>query len=138
MTRGLSLKSWMVLRRLEQAAGAWVLLPLDQAEALLTGERPAGDPAKLLLDALAQILGRRTRNVVVAATIRTEFMPRLEAVFAGPEVRLRQAPLTAIGSLAETSRSRTIGLGSSWNQGSRSGSSRMSTLPMPCHCSPTR
>src|SRR5215813_4925988 len=68
-----------VLRRLERAASAWVLLPLDQAEALLAGDRPAGDPAKLLLDALAQLLGRRTRHVIVAATIRTEFVPRLEA-----------------------------------------------------------
>ena len=90
------------LRRLEQqAAGAWVLLPLDQAEVLVTGDRPTGDPGGLLLDALAQLLGRRTRHVVVAATIRTEFVPRLEAVFAGTEVRPRQAPLSAIGSLAE-------------------------------------
>jgi WD40 repeat protein len=90
-----------VFRRLEQASGAWVLLPLDQAEAMLAGDRPAGDPAKLLLDALAQLFGPRTRHAVVAATIRTEFVPHLEAVFAGPEVRLRQAPLSAIGSLAE-------------------------------------
>jgi len=89
------------LRRLEQATGAWVLLPLDQAEALVAGDRPAGHPARLLLDALAQVLGRRTRHAVVAATIRTEFVPRLESTFAGPEVRLRQAPLSAIGSLAE-------------------------------------
>jgi WD40 repeat protein len=89
------------LWRLEQATGAWVLLPLDQAEALVAGDRPAGDPASLLLDSLAQVLGRRTRHAVVAATIRTEFVPRLEAIFAGPEVRLRQAPLSAIGSLAE-------------------------------------
>jgi hypothetical protein len=89
------------LRRLERAADAWVLLSLDQAEVLVTGERPTGDPGKLLLDALAQVLGRRTRHAVVAATIRTEFVPRLEAVFAGPEVRLRQAPLSAIRSLAE-------------------------------------
>ena len=47
------------------------------------------------------MLGRRTRHVVVVATIRTEFMPRLEAAFAGPEVRLRQAPLSTLGSLAE-------------------------------------
>jgi hypothetical protein len=90
-----------VLRRLEQAASAWVLLPLDQAEALLTGDGSAGDPARLLLEGLAQLLGRRTRHAVVAATIRTEFVPRLEAIFASTEVRLRQAPLTAIGSLAE-------------------------------------
>jgi len=89
------------LRRLEQASSACVLLPLDQAEALLAGDRPAADPARLLLDALAQVLGRRTRHVVVATTIRTEFVPRLEAVFAGPEVRLLQAPLSAIGSLSE-------------------------------------
>jgi hypothetical protein len=90
------------LRRLEQqATGAWVLLPLDQAEVLVTGDRPVGDPGRLLLDALAQLLGRRTRHVVVAATVRTEFVPRLEAVFARTEVRLRQAPLSAIGSLAE-------------------------------------
>jgi hypothetical protein len=89
------------LRRLEQATGAWVLLPLDQAEALVAGDRPEGDPAKLLLDAPAQILGRRARHVVIAATIRTEFVPRLETRFAGPEIRLRQAPLSAIGSLAE-------------------------------------
>jgi hypothetical protein len=90
------------LRRLEQqAAGTWVLLPLDQAEVLVTGERPAGEPGTLLLDALAQVLGRRTRHAVVAVTIRTEFVPRLEAVFAGTELRLRQAPLSAIGSLAE-------------------------------------
>ena len=89
------------LRRLEQVTGAWVLLPLDQAEALVTGDRQAGDPARLLLDALGEVLGRRTRHVVVAATIRTEFMPRLEAAFAGTEVRLRQAPLSPIGSLAE-------------------------------------
>src|SRR6516164_1104142 len=90
-----------VLRRLEQAASAWVLLPLDQAEVPVTGDRPAGDRGKLLLDALAELLGRRTRHVVVAATIRTEFVPRLEAVFASAEVRLRQTPLSAIGSLAE-------------------------------------
>jgi hypothetical protein len=89
------------LRRVEQAAGAWVLLPLDQAEAMLAGDRPAGDPAKVLLDALARLLGQRTRHVIVAATIRTEFVPRLEAVVAGTEVRLRQTPLSAIGSLAE-------------------------------------
>src|SRR5215831_963048 len=89
------------LRRVEQAASAWVLLPLDQAEAMLAGDRPAGDPAKQLLDALAQFLGRRNRHVIVAATIRTEFVPRLEAAFAESEVRLRQAPLSAIGSLAE-------------------------------------
>ena len=89
------------LRQLEQATGAWVLLPLDQAEALLAGDRPEGAPARLLLDALAQILGRRTRHAIVAATIRTEFVPSLEATFAGTEIRLRQAPLNAIGSLAE-------------------------------------
>jgi WD40 repeat protein len=92
------------LRRLERARpgiDAWVLLPLDQAEALVTGDRPEGDPARLLLDALAQVLGWRTRRAVVAATIRTEFVPRLEAAFAGPEVRLRQAPLSAIGSFTE-------------------------------------
>ena len=89
------------LRRIEQASGAWVLLPLDQAEAMLTGDWSVGDPAKLLLDALAQLLGRRTRHTVVAATIRTEFVPRLEAAFAESEVRLRQAPLSVIGSLAE-------------------------------------
>src|SRR5271165_1173644 len=89
------------LRRLERAASAWVLLPLDKAETLVAGDRPAGDPARLLLDALAQVLGRRTRHAVVAATIRTEFMPRLETIFAGSEIRLWQAPLSAIGSLAE-------------------------------------
>jgi WD40 repeat protein len=89
------------LRLLEQASGSWVLLPLDQSEVLVTGDRPAGEPATLLLDALAQLLGRRTRHAIVAATIRTEFVPRLEAVFAGTEVRLRQVSLSAIGSLAE-------------------------------------
>jgi len=89
------------LRRLEQAASAWVLLPLDQAEALLAGDRQAGGPAQPLLDALAGVLGRRTRHVVVAATIRTEFVPRLETTFTGSEIRLRQAPLSAIASLAE-------------------------------------
>ena len=89
------------LRRLEQTASAWVLLPLDQAEALVVGDRPGDDPARLLLDALAQIFGRRTRHAVIAITIRTEFVPRLEAIFAGSEIRLRQAPLSAIGSLAE-------------------------------------
>jgi WD40 repeat protein len=90
------------LRRLEQATSAWVLLPLDQAEVLVADSGQPGDPgARLLLDALAQILGQRTRHIVVAATIRTEFVPRLEAVFARPEIRLRQAPLSAIGSLAE-------------------------------------
>ena len=96
------------LRRLEQATGTWVLLPLDQAEALLAGDRPAGDPAKLLLDALAQLLGRRTRQAIVAATIRTEFVPRLEAMFAGSAVRLRQAPLSAVGSLAEVKAGRPV------------------------------
>src|SRR5262249_49306841 len=43
------------LRRLEGTTGGWVLLPLDQAEALLAADRPAGDPARLLLDALAQV-----------------------------------------------------------------------------------
>jgi hypothetical protein len=89
------------LRRLERAAGVWVLLPLDQAEALVVGDRPEDDPARLLLDALARISGRRTRHVVITITIRTEFSPRLEAIFAGSEIRLRQAPLSAIGSLAE-------------------------------------
>ncbi len=89
------------LQRLEQASGAWVLLPLDQAEALVASDRQASDAPKLLLEALVQLLRERTRHVVVAATIRTEFVPRLEAVFAGTEVRLRQAPLSAIGSLAE-------------------------------------
>ena len=89
------------LRRLEQTASAWVLLPLDQAEALVVGDRPEDDPARLLLDALAQIFGRRTRHAVITITIRTEFSPRLEAIFAGSEIRLRQAPLSAIGSLAE-------------------------------------
>jgi WD40 repeat protein len=89
------------LRKLEQAAGTWVLLPLDQAEALLARDRQEDDPARFVLAALAQILGRRTRHTVVAATIRTEFEPRLEAAFAGSEIRLRQAPLSAIASLAE-------------------------------------
>src|SRR6516164_5094161 len=89
------------LRRLERAAGVWVLLPLDQAEALVVGDRPEDDPARLLLDALARISGRRTRHVVITITIRTEFSPRLEAIFAGSQIRLRQAPLSAIGSLAE-------------------------------------
>ncbi|MGA7863986.1 MAG: hypothetical protein WCA23_08320, partial [Stellaceae bacterium] len=44
------------LRRLEQATGAWVLLPLDQAEELVAGDRPEGDPARLPLDALVQVL----------------------------------------------------------------------------------
>src|SRR5215204_1941388 len=99
--RGLAQVLDEALRRLEQASGAWVLLPLDQAEALLASDQKAGDPARLLLDALGQVLGRRTRHVIIAATIRTEFVPRLEAVFPGPEVRLRQAPLSPIGSLAE-------------------------------------
>src|SRR5262249_48176887 len=41
-----------MLRQLEQATGAWVLLPLDQAEALVAGDGQAGDPASLLLGAL--------------------------------------------------------------------------------------
>jgi WD40 repeat protein len=89
------------IRRLEQATGAWVLVPLDQAEALLVGDRQASGPTWLLLGALAQLLARRTRHAVLAATIRTEFVPRLEAAFAGPDIRLRQAPLSALGSLAE-------------------------------------
>ena len=89
------------LRRLEQTASAWVLLPVDQAEVLAVGDRLEDDPARLLLDALAQIFGRRTRHAVITITIRTEFVPRLEAIFAGSEIRLRQAPLSAIGSLAE-------------------------------------
>src|SRR6516162_4844999 len=60
------------LRRLEQAAGAWVLLPLDQAEALVVGDRPEDDPARLLLDGLAQILGRRNRDTAIRIPIRTE------------------------------------------------------------------
>lgn len=89
------------LGRLERATGAWVFLPLDQAEALIAGVKAKGDPAQLLLDAVSQVLASRTRRVVVAATIRTEFVPGLEATFAEPEVRLRQAPLSAIGSLTE-------------------------------------
>ncbi len=89
------------LRRLEQATGAWVLLPLDQAEALVAGDNPASAPARVLLDGLAEVLGRRTRHLVVAATIRTEFVPRLETVFTGTAVRLLQAPLSAVNSLAE-------------------------------------
>jgi hypothetical protein len=50
---------------LDETLRRWVLLPLDQAEALVAGDRPEGDPARLLLDALAQVLGRRTRHVVV-------------------------------------------------------------------------
>ena len=89
------------LRRMEQATGAWVFVPLDQAEVLVAGDRQAYDPTKVLLDALAEVLARRTRHAVVAATIRTEFVSRLEAALPGPEVRLRQVPLSAIGSLAE-------------------------------------
>ena len=33
------------LRRLEQTTDAWVLLPLDQAEVLVTGDGQAGGPA---------------------------------------------------------------------------------------------
>jgi len=75
------------LWRLEQTTGAWVLLPLDQAEALVVGVRPKGEraeasagrskqkdtPAELLLDALEKLLGQRRRHVVVVATIRSEF-----------------------------------------------------------------
>jgi WD40 repeat protein len=92
------------LRRLERArpaTDAWVLLPLDQAEALVASDVHAPDQSRLLLDALVQVLGRRTRHAILAATIRTEFVPRLEAIVAGPEVRLLQAPLSAIGSLSE-------------------------------------
>src|SRR6516162_4880595 len=60
------------LRRLEQTASAWVLLPLDQAEALVVGDRPEDDPARLLLDGLAQILGRRNRDTAIRIPIRTE------------------------------------------------------------------
>ncbi len=101
-TQGLSPRSWM------RRCGGWSRPPARgcscrwiRLKRWSRATRPEGDPARLLLDALAQVLGRRTRHVVVAATIRTEFVPRLEAVFAGPEVRLRQAPLSAIGSLAE-------------------------------------
>jgi hypothetical protein len=89
------------LRRLEQATGAWVLLPLDQAEGLVAGDRPESDQGRLLLNTLAQVLAGRTRHIVIAATIRTEFVPRLEATFARPEIRLLHAPLSAISSLAE-------------------------------------
>jgi WD40 repeat protein len=89
------------LERANQATDAWVLLPLDQAEALVTGDRPAGDSGQSLLRALAMVLDRRTRRVVVAATIRSEFVPRLETAFAGKDVRSLPAPLSAIGSLAE-------------------------------------
>jgi hypothetical protein len=97
-------------RRLEKATGAWVLLPLDQMEALVVADRlvsnsasgsRATTQAKLLLDVLVKVLGWRTQHVVVVVTIRTEFIPRLEEVFAGTEFRLRQSPLNAIGSLAE-------------------------------------
>jgi WD40 repeat protein len=93
------------LWRLEQTTGAWVLLPLDQAEALVVrmgqGERAEKDPqAELMLGALGELLGRRTRHVVVVATIRSEFVPSLEAN-ASPKVRLRHAPLSPIGSFAE-------------------------------------
>jgi len=87
-------------RRLEQASGAWVLLPLDQAEVLVTGDQQARDSATLL-DSLGQVLGRRARHLVIVATIRTEFVPRLEAAFAKSSVRLRHAPLSTIGSLSE-------------------------------------
>jgi hypothetical protein len=89
------------LRRLEQATGAWIFLPLDQVEALIAGDGPEDDPARRPLDELAQVLGRRTRHAVVAATIRTEFVPRLESPFAGADVRLLHAPLRPLGSLAE-------------------------------------
>jgi WD40 repeat protein len=92
------------LRRLERArpaTDAWVLLPLDQAEVLVVSDGQASDQSRLLLDALVQVLGRRNRHAVLVATIRTEFVPRLEAIFAGPKVRLLQAPLSAIGSLSE-------------------------------------
>jgi hypothetical protein len=58
-------------RRLERGTNAWVLLPLDQAEALLTGNQPSGEAA-LLLEALGQLLAKRTRRFVVVAAIRTE------------------------------------------------------------------
>jgi hypothetical protein len=126
------------LRQLEQVSGAWVFLPLDQAEALVTGDRPEVETGRLLTDALAHVLGPRTRHAVVAAAIRTEFVPRLETTFAGSGIRLRQAPLSTIASLAEITRSQPSDLGSSWSMGSRNGSSRMFTPPMPCHCWPTR
>jgi WD40 repeat protein len=89
------------LRRVELATGAWVLLSFDQAEALVAGVRLDGDPGKLLLDGLAHVLGQRTRRLVVAATIRTEFIPRLEEIYAASNVGLRHAPLSPIASLAE-------------------------------------
>src|SRR5262245_60484623 len=75
-------------------------MPLDQAEVLVTGDQQARASARLL-DTLGRLLSRRSRRLVVAATIRTEFVPRLEAAFAGSSVRLWQAPLSAIGSLGE-------------------------------------
>ncbi|TAZ43485.1 toll/interleukin-1 receptor domain-containing protein, partial [Rhizobium ruizarguesonis] len=89
-----------VLRRLEQSAGTWVLLSLDQAEALLTTDRSAGGQGKLI-DALALVLGSRARHVVVAATIRSEFVARFEEALRFPDVRIQQVPLRTIVSIAE-------------------------------------
>ena len=89
-----------VFRRLERKSNAWVLLPLDQAEALLAASQTSGEAA-CLLDALARLLARRTRRIVVVATIRSEFVDRLSQLLVGEQVQLCDVPLGPIRAVSD-------------------------------------
>ncbi len=67
------------LRAIEEKANSWILLPLDQTEALLAGAQERQETeATRLLAAIGQLLAARSRKIVAALTIRTEFKPALE------------------------------------------------------------
>jgi hypothetical protein len=89
------------MRRLEEQTKAWLLLPIDQAEALVaSGATEQGEEGRQLLELVGQLLATGRRALVAIFTIRTEFLPRLEtAVPHG--VRFEQKPLGGIKALAD-------------------------------------
>ena len=90
-----------VLRGIEEKTSAWLLLPLDQAEGLLAGAKDgSGTDGSRLLTAIGQLLASRQRRLVVAFTIRTEFIPRLQLALPS-DVRLHEVSLRPIAALAE-------------------------------------
>ena len=89
------------LRAIEEKVGAWVLLPLDQAEVLIAGSQSDGNTdASRLLAAIGRLLASRTRKLVAVLTIRTEFLPALERTLPA-QLRLQNRSLRPIAALSE-------------------------------------
>jgi WD40 repeat protein len=89
------------IRAIEDKANAWLLLPLDQAEVLLASSQKDGETdASHLFTVVGRLLAGRTRKLVAALTIRTEFLPALERALP-PEVRLQDRSLRSITALSE-------------------------------------